>query len=81
MKGKPTTDHDELIAQICESLKRHEQQLFDLQADVEGLKATLTGADDQRFGPRRENVIAERSHEIAMRLRSFDEAIAQLRGI
>jgi hypothetical protein len=82
MAGKLTTENrDELLAQVLEALKRHEHQLSNLFADVEGLKQTLTGADRLRSDPRKETVKANGADELATQSRLFDEAIARLRGI
>lgn len=74
-------DLDEILAEICQRLKRHEQQAFDLACEVEGLKATLTGADRLRSDPAKLRASEHGRDEVASRIHSLDAIIERLRRI
>jgi hypothetical protein len=71
-----------LLAQVCEILKRHEETLFDATADVEGLKAAISGGPESRqfVGQRDKTRLASTAEHDGL-LERLDAAIQRLRGI
>lgn len=76
----PLDGHDEFLAGIYEILRRHEQLLVDLTADVEGLKANLTGHDREFFDKAKEKARSEAAFGLDRQARLYGEIIAKLRG-
>jgi hypothetical protein len=69
------------LGEICETLKRHEQQIFDLTCEAEGLKATSTGHDRQYYEQEKKKAVGERGDDLASRIRSLDAIAARIRSI
>jgi len=69
----------ELLAEMFETLKRHERLLVDLTLDVAGLKATLTGDSLELFHRVREKARSGSSVEFDRHFHLYDETIQRLR--
>ena len=77
----PPEEMAELLAEVCETLKRHDEALFEMRADVDGLIAHLTGPESDRFAVQRDKTRNASDLEHAEHIRLLDGVIQRLRGI
>jgi len=70
---------NEQLADVYDLLKAHGDLLRSLMLDVEGLKATMTGADHIPFDRKRKSLDLESATEHAESVRELDLRIARLR--
>jgi hypothetical protein len=74
------SDFGVFLAEICEFLKKREKTLFDLIVEVEGLKATLTGADAAPFDQAKGKASRRDARAQIARIQQLDAIIARIRG-
>ena len=81
--AKPTSVDEmaELLAEVCEILKQHQETLVEMDADVEGLKAALTGGPEsaRRESQRQKTRLASTPEHDSL-IERLDAAIQRLRG-
>jgi hypothetical protein len=75
----PNADLDGLLAQIFETLKRHENALFDLRVDAESAKHVLTGQEVELFEQAREKALRVSAEARNLQARAYDVIIERLR--
>ena len=76
----PDQDLDNLLAQICEHLKRHEKAVLDLTVDVEALKACLPAEQRPLFDEAAAKARFECTLGFETTVRVYDEIIRRFRN-
>ena len=70
----------ELLAEVYQILKRQDEALFEMRAEVDGLIAHLTGPESDRFAAQRDKTRLASTPEHDNQLRLLDATIQRLRG-
>jgi len=78
--AKPVNERDELLIEILKTLRYQAQSIFELTADVEGLKAVLTLEARKMFESEREKTRGQTAFSFDREIRSLGAAVERLRG-
>lgn len=77
-------DRDDLrgvLAEMYETMKRHESAILELIVEIESMRSTLTGSEAAKLQQMKQKILAQRSEVYATQLSLFDAIIEELRTI